>query len=263
MRTILFKSGSTITDITETLGEVNIISGAKIYIGSVFPFINLHFRCSEYASTVATMSAKYYDGTSFKDVINLIDGTILDGATIGQEGVVKFNVKKNESWQARDSEYITELSGKYFYDLYWIELSFSAALGTVNFSFLGDLFCSEGDLYKGYAKFSREQYKDAFGTSDWFDQRLLGTERVINWMKQTSHIKDSGQIIDYSELSSTTTHAIAEIIYNELGSDYEAERAVADNRFEKRIKEQFVRIDENMNTQDDQKERCKIISWSR
>lgn len=253
---VLYKSGSTITDITtgvkryetgnESLAALTASTDA-IYIGQEHPFNHLFFRFNTANADASNMTVKIYDGTEFVDVAELIDETSLAGASFGQSGYVTWQPDRDEAgWQWDDTDDITELNTVKIYDLYWIEITFSANL-TAGFDlkWLGNLFCNESELYAEYPFFNRSNIKSVFSATDWEPQCVRASELLIKEMQRKNLLTYQGQILRRNELILPSVPKVAEVIYAAMGDDYNDDMLKARNKSDERLHSGIFKLDKN------------------
>ena len=79
----------------------------KLLIGSVLPFNHLYFKFVVVNTESTAPTVKFWDGTEFRSVIDLVDNT--DGFT--SDGYIKWEVPESYSWYLEQYSYnVTGLS---------------------------------------------------------------------------------------------------------------------------------------------------------
>lgn len=233
-----------------------------VFIGSRYPFNSIYFKFKTANTNTSTISVSYWEGNEWINAVEVIDET--NG--FKKDGYVTFVPDKNEpGWLREDtvqgdgnSEEIQGLGSLVIYDHYWLRLKFSNDLSaTTSVNWIGDLFCSDADIYSEYPIFNSTNLKSAYkvGKTDWENQRIRASDLVISDLVTRNIIEDSGQLLDKDKLKLATVSRTAQIIFNALGDDYVDDTLKAKKEYGERIRENMLSIDKNANARLDVLER--------
>lgn len=273
---LLYSDNSILTDLSTSMEKFYsdpaiisfVASEDKLYLGSRFPFSSFYVEMGDTVnSESSTMTVKYWDGTSFKSCVEVVDRT----DALSKSGYVDFTPNLDYSWNSEHTnhsgESVTGLSDVVIYDHYWLEISFSADLTTdIDLKYIGQKFCSDDDLAAIYPQLDRAEYKAVFATgkATWNEQAVLASNEIMDRIKQAYRI-DSGKLllnrIDYKE---ACVNKLAYIIFRELGDDYEDDRLSANKDYNYHFNLAEPVIDTNKNAiQEEQETRAKQGYMSR
>ena len=168
--------------INYTLGE------DYIYIGSELPFNSLFFDVSTANAVSSSMSIEYWTSSTWESMVDVLDETLVSGASLGKSGHVTWTPDKQEIWQKEDTvksngtEEITGLGDVTVYDLYWIRISFSASLDVATaLNWIGPIFCSSADVDREYRLLSKSAFKTSYeaGKTDWEREIILASGLLV------------------------------------------------------------------------------------
>ncbi len=219
----------TIKNTTETTRQTQSVSATTLafnlqttdefYIGFKKPFSTRYIALGTANATAVTVTVKYWNGTAYTTVEDLIDGTV--GLT--QSGFL--------SWKnATDWEKVAQ-SGVSDEELYWIELTVGTNLDSgCTLQSVTNLFCDSTMLREYYPELVSDTSYLPPGRSDFMEQFVAAKNLVVTRLKKDKIIEDESQIIDINEVAIAAVHATAYIILNALatleGSESAKERAV-------------------------------------
>ena len=225
----------------------------KLYIGSKLPFTRKYFKVSVANATAAEVSAKYWDGTAWRAVVDFYDGTASAGATLAASGYMTWETDKRYAWRRDDttqngSAKITELSTMTLYDYYWLQLTFSGNAAPT-LAWAGDLFATDNDLGAEYPDLSRTTVKTAFeaGKTTWEDQRRIASNLVAQGLKRIGAAQSGQLVLPWDQLTLATVSKTAEVIYSAMGQGFEDSMKLAQAEYTKRMDRSFFIVDENQN----------------
>jgi hypothetical protein len=277
---VIYSNDGTLTDYTSQLA--NYFSGNAtislvaledaIFIGTRMPinsfFVKIDSTNKNSNSSIMTVST--WDGNNFRNAVDVIDETSVSGATLAQSGIVKFIPNKNYLF-AREStndsgEEVTGLTDVVIYDLFWTKLTFSADLSTnVQIDFIGNKFCTDYDLGVEYKELTRSSVLTAFesGKTSWEDVEVRASEKIIEDIISKGLIRDSGQLIVVEDLRLIAVQKVAEMIFNQLGDDYEDQRINARKEYERLLDKKSFVIDWNGNGILDIGEVPQVVQYQR
>lgn len=253
---IIFSDNGTLSDYTLELN--NFLSGTAalpyvvsedyLYIGSLLPFNSIYFDMSVLNTELATPTLEVWWASGWHSVFDIIDGTSLAGATLGQSGLISFvpdSFKAWDRWGRNDSTNFGAQSLNIF-DLYWLRISFSASLtaGTI-IKYIGQKFATDADLYIKYPDLSNSSLKTAFaaGKTTWDSQHFAAAVEIQEYLVRTKAITTKDQLLDFHLLKNAGIHKCAEIIYAAMGKDYMPNRQAARLAFKESLDLPSLRTD--------------------
>jgi hypothetical protein len=260
MLKILKSDGSTVTDISTALNDY--ASGTyaltytsatdKIYIGCSYPFAHKYFKVSSGNASSATMSIKYWDGTQFRSAADVIDSTVTSGRSLATSGYIQWTPNKQYRWtRAGDTSTetgsgVTGLTSVKLYDLYWLEVTFSANMAAT-IDWVGDLFCTETDIQVEYPDLLRSNMLTAFsaGKTSWEEQRVRASELLINDLRAHLAIAAGEQVIKREQLKLATISRTAMLAFDGMGQGYADRFAAAEKQYKERSKAPVFETDQN------------------
>lgn len=241
---VLTKISGVITDISHLVTDVNHVGKSitltntdAIYIGTPLPFNNLYIRFLGAAinNNPSVLSVSFWDATTFKDFYKVVDGTDTSGATFSKSGILNLIAIDDKLPCSYSTKYMSELGNiDGYYDLYWTRLKVSATLDAVTISYVGQLFVeNDTALTMEYPDLASTAYKTAYaaGKTDWLDQRIIATDRVISELITKGHVKSPEQFLDWRLMKEPTMHKTAELIYKGLGPKLRDDMNAANKSF--------------------------------
>lgn len=190
----------------------------KFYLAFRKPFACRYFALGTVSDTQRTPVVKYWNGTAFVVVEDLIDQTL--GFT--QSGFISW--VNPGGWKARQAAPFADQ------ELYWIELSVAADLGAATtLQAVLNLFCDEELLRAYYPELvsdSARWYPP--GRSNFLEQLVAAKDQIVTRLKQSRVINDESQVIDPNEVAIAAVHATAYIIMAPVVRDDEDRQKVRD-----------------------------------
>lgn len=268
---IILSDNAVISDLSTDLenyhagsGVIEIVAAEdKIYLGSFFPFNHRYFKLGTANTNSSTISLKVWDGDEFNPVVNIIDETILAGASMGQSGYITWTPDKEEGWSREDTSdkngaLIPVLgAGITIYDLYWVEVTFSADLsaGTA-LDWVGMKFSDDTHLEGEFPSLGRTNAKTSFesGKTDWEEQAVIAAQTIIGDLEAKRFIASKNQILERRDFRRASVQKIAEVIFNGYGDDFKDDRDHARLEYRSRLETDIYTLDKNNNARLDQKE---------
>ena len=273
---IIFSKNGTLQDFSVQLN--NYQSGSKefsyvtgedyLYIGSRLPFNHIYFKMDNPSISDAVMSIDYWDGTLWKNTVEVIDET--NG--FKQSGHVQFTPSRDCGWCRESTNYAGEsvdgLESIVIYDLFWVRISFDASLvgqltddevpvsTAPSIKWCGNLFSDDLELAVEYPDLVRIEVLSSFKTAktDWQEQHVRAAEVLIQDLIDKQIICEKGQILVWREFINAAIHKTAEIIFNSFGDDYRDNSADARKEYNARLSKRIYKVDTNMNGIEDVKE---------
>lgn len=225
-----------------------------LFIGSDLQFNHRHFEMSVVNALPSVPTVHYWNGTAWKQAVDVIDQTSLSGATLGQSGILSFSTNKTDNWLIDDTkdgnQEITGLATLTIYDLYWMRLSFSADFTlTSAIKYIGWKFCSDLDIKAQYPDLVRQDVYDQFevGKANWTEQIIACSETIVRDLQTRGQIQSGSQILEWDLFTESCVHRTAELIFTAFGKDYVTNRDQARKYYEDSMKLALMNIDVNGN----------------
>lgn len=268
-RRIFFKNNTALTDISDQVAYVKsdsyvldfVAAEDKLYIGSNLPFNHLYFRFVTPNTSPSQASIKIWDGKAFVTVVDQVDLT--EGFT--KDGILKWTVSRDTSWVREAYSYdVTNLSTTEIYDLYWMELSFSADLDiTTDMLYVGQKFSNDEDMYVYYPDLRQTNLMKQYSATktNWDDQHISAAENIAVTLRSRSLIYTPDQINDYDQLRLASIHKTAEIIYSAFGKAYVDDKLEARKAYDSVMANPALVLDTNANSRVDWVDRKASSVW--
>lgn len=256
---VIFNNAGTLTDASIALSNIHSSSQVfdiqsatdYIYLGSDLPFNHRHIDLVAVNSNAASVSIDLWDGTSWVPAIDIIDQTVVTGATLAQDGIIAWRPDEDESswsWDDTDDMANSGLQTLKIKGLYWARMSFSADLSsTLSFNYIGYKFSKDEELESEYPELSLSTMKAAFktGKTDWNEQALVAAEYIINDLRQMNVITSQNQILDWRVFSKASVHKTAEIVFRAFGDDYKDNMLEANKQYKLSLQAKQYNVDQN------------------
>lgn len=230
-----------------------------LYVSQPHPFNNFHVWNKVPNDVASKIQVEYWDGTSWRMVVDIIDVTSQGGKTLSRSGVVIFTPDPDKQWQAIDkSDEIAELSTLKIYDSYWLRVSTDNAINVA--SEIEELsFCfATSDLIPDL-DFEVEQYKASFyeGKSDWTEELMTASKMVIDDLKKHNVIRERGQLLKIEELALPTVYRALMIIYKHIGRSFLEKLNDTRKDYERSLAFGNFTLDKNKNASVDPEEKSQ------
>jgi hypothetical protein len=237
---VIYSDNGTLSDETAILE--NYVSGAGnkslvaaddyVYIGSKYPVTSKYIKRTNTGGGALTL--EYWDGTTWRAAVNLQNGSSAGSGYISWETDKRYGWKRDDT-SVDGSERITGLGDVTLYDYYWLRLSW-ASDHTWDWSWVGDLYCTDDDLGSEFADLTRSAVMTAFetGKTDWEEQRAQASKLVSQDLKRLISLPGAVQVIAREQLMLPTVAKTAEIIFRGLGSGYVQSMEAARKEYESR-----------------------------
>jgi hypothetical protein len=232
--------------------DAAITTSQYIYVAQKLPFTNMFMWIDTANTTTATMSIEYWNGTEWKDAVDVLDGTLSGGKTLARSGNVQFSLAKDHGWQmvpyTSDTNAPTELQTLNVNGCYWLRISVSANMSAgTDLKELGYAFTSTQQLNDFDVEISGFYDSFATGKTDWIPEILSASKLLVIELKRQGLIMGPGQIIDLDDLYIPCTYKALEVIYFNLGPSYAEKRKVVAEEFKKSLNVQRPTLDTNAN----------------
>ncbi len=230
-----------------------------IYIGQQFPFNNFYMQLGVANDVSCSISIKYWDGSSWKDAVDVLDATSVSGVPLARSGVVQFSPDKDYRWEyIQDTSETTapsDLRTVTIYNLYWLKISYSQTLKATTavkrfvYSFSNHQQIDNYDT-------TINSYLTAFsvGKTSWEDEIITSSIGVVMDLKRNNLILDRGQILKLDDVSVATDWRTLMHIYRNLGGDYKDKYTLAEKNYNESLNIKFFSFDMNNNAQLDRNE---------
>lgn len=226
-------------------------SGDYLYIASEVPFNNLWFEMGTVNALAATVSVEVFFGQTWYAAVDIVDQTLLSGASLGQSGRIAWTLNRLYGWDLiQDPNLYTGLGVTLpVYWMYWARLSWSASMtAETTLKYIGQKFSLDTDLTAYYPDLASSDLMAAFqsGKTDWKEQAFMAAEAIVRDLIGRKIIRSRGQIFDWSRLTLPSVHKVAELIYRGLGKAYEDNRAAAHKDYSDAMNRDFFRVDADL-----------------
>jgi hypothetical protein len=237
----------------------NIATEDYLYIAKYYPFNNFFVKVSSANAVSSTLAIQYYDGTTWRDAVDILDGTASGGKTLARSGVVQFSPNRNYNWNkvedTTNNNAPDELSGVTIYNCYWLRIRWSAnltsttALDTVSYSFSRSQRLNNLDI-------SINDYLTSFSATktNWDDEVMTASLHVVSDMKSRGIIVDHGQVLRFDDVSLATEYKALALIFNSLGKSYVEKVVYYEAKYKETTNAGVFTIDKNNNAQVDTSE---------
>lgn len=218
-RTVL--SGAEKTHLTDTpnsdLLTFVLTTSDEFYIGFREKFACRYFAMDTVNTNAATVSVKYWDGTTWSDVKDLIDQT--SGFT--KSGFISW--ENEDDWTLKNVSPITDEDQK----LYWVKVTVSANLSVgTKLQAVLNLFCDDDMLSQYYPELANDSRWKPEGQDNFLPQYVAAKDLIVARLKKMKLITDESQILDPNQVALAAVHAAAYIIMRPI-SDTDEDRQTA------------------------------------
>lgn len=232
---LIRKDNTTYTDISLSGQNTDIITFDMnhledyLYVGQYYPFTNLFFEVNTVNALASTLGIEHWNGSEWVSVVDILDGTLVSGATMARDGVVSWSIDMyNEEWQIvqdTSSNTMTDLDDFKLYNLYWIRIRPSATLTAgckldkVSYAF------TTGEILKSIFP-EIDSYLTSWSATktDWNEQIRLASNHVVTDLKAKGLIKNGTQIINFEDICIATAYKALQIIFAPLGDPFKDKR---------------------------------------
>jgi len=230
----------------------------KIYLGSRFPFSSFYIEMSDTVNLLGgAMSIKYWNGTAFRDTVEIIDRT----DALSNSGYVDFTPNHDWTWNREhtnhNGETVTGLEDVNIYDLYWLEISFDTTLtGNTEIKYIGQKFCEDEDLEAIYPALNRSDVKSSFktGKTNWNEQSVAASNEILDRIKKEYLVESGNLLLNREDYKTACVEKLASIIFTSFGDDYEDDRIQSGKNYNYHFKLARPVLDNNKNAIEDVRE---------
>lgn len=272
---VIWSDNGTLVDVSRELGDFRredvtfslVYNQDKLYVGAELPFNHKYFNVGTTVNAVASVvSVQLWDGTDWRNTVDLNDGTSDGGKSLGQSGTISWAMDLEQSgWNRQfDSDDITALAGLRIFNLYWARFSWTASLttGTV-LKYIGERFSDDTDLFDQYPDLRATALMTAFasGKTSWREQHLMAAEAIVRQLRRDGIVIRKEQIMDDTLYNDASIHKTAAIIYNGLGNGFSEKWKRAEELYRKSLDIKFHEVDTNASGHADDCEKSVTTSW--
>lgn len=257
---VLYFNGTTLSDLSldnqdESANVTLALSSTKyLYVGQKSPFTSLFFYINTVNAVTATLSIEYWDGTQWRAVADMLDGTLTGGKTLARSGTLKWYRDPDYSWgivdDTTENGSPTELSTIRIFDMYWMRINASDALTSgANAKQIAYTFTSTQELNNYDVEISGFYASFETGKTDWIREILTASKLTLMEMKRRGLAQYNGQLVSMDDFAIPTTFKCLELIYSNLGPSYAERKKWAGEEFAKSLNVQRPVIDNNKDGQ--------------
>lgn len=271
---ILYKSGSTLTDLSNDLNDplsgTSVIpyqTGNAIYLGSDYPFNHRYFDLKVVNANASALTIQLWNGGQWVNAAEVIDLTRTGGVSLAKSGIIGWVPDRAKAWTRTfdtSQTMASDFGTLKLYDLYWAKLTFSANLtGTLELSYVGHKFASDLDLTKRYPELSDISLMDAFesGKTDWKEQCILASEELLSDLVNREIVRSDNEVLDWGIFNLSAIHKAAQIIYTGLGDAYKDKVAKAKLAYDNASDLKIYNVDLNENAILDDADKQNTTGW--
>ena len=206
-RTIL--SGAEKTHLTDTPNAdtlaFNLTTSSEFYVGFKQKFCARYFAMGAVNSVASVVTVKYWDGSTWSAVKDLIDQTV--GFT--KSGFISW--MNEDDWTKKNISPITDEDE----ELYWIQITVSVNLhASTTLQAVLNLFCDDDLLAQYYPELISDSRWLPEDQTTFLSQYVAAKDLVVTRLKKGADplIKDESEIIDPNVVALAAVHAAAYII---------------------------------------------------
>lgn len=195
-----------------------------LYLGLSDKFANRYFVMKTANATAATLAVKYWNGTTWAAVEDLVDETV--GLT--KNGWLGW--KNKSDWVKSTVSPITDV------ELFWVRITTGTSLdsGTEVQAIL-NLLSDDFLMRTWYPEFISDDRYLPEGRTDFYEQYDAAKNLVVQELIRMNAISKESEILDIAELGVAATHAAAYCIMSGIPNKTEAQIATRDKMFEDMI----------------------------
>jgi len=234
-----------------------VLTEDALYVGAELPFNSLFFDVKTANDQAANITIQYWDGSAWRDTVETID----ESNKLFNSGHITWTTSKSYNWAKDDTERVTDLTSITVYDLYWLKITFSATLNPLTeLNWIGSKFCDTNDLAGEYSLFSKTNFISAYetGKTDWGKEIVLASRLLIEDLIDRNAIQSGEQLLERRKLKDVCVSKTAEIIFKNLGDDYDDDRKKAKQEYESRLNKKNFSVDLNQNARLDTREKGMV-----
>lgn len=206
------------------------------YVGFYGRFSSRYIAMDEVNTNDVSVSVKYWNGTTWVAVQDLIDQT--SGFT--SSGFLHW--QNQDDWELKVLDPITDQ------ELYWVKIEVDDDLSDdTAIEAVLDLYCDDEIVRPYYPELiSDARYKPS-GATNFLEQYVAAKDLVVLKLKQRRLIQDESQVIDINAVAIAAVHAFAWVLLHPIASS-DSQRQMRDDAksaFELEIQETNFSVDAN------------------
>lgn len=257
---VIFNNNGTLSDLSVNLSNYHSLTSVTdivaaqdyLYLGSDLPFNHRYFDVSVVNTNASVISTlEYWSGNGWKLAVDVLDETLLAGASLGKSGIISWQVPPNETswnWDDTDDMNASGLQTLKIYGLYWVRIKWSAdMIVTTALNYVGHRFSEDDELLDEYPELGNSNFMTAFetGKTNWKEQTLAAAEYIIQDLRALDVVNQANQILDWKIFSKASVHKTAQIIYRGFGDDYKDNRDDAAKAYKESLTLRKYNVDLN------------------
>jgi hypothetical protein len=235
--------------------DFNLQVGDYVYLGQYFPFNNFFAWVDTANEDAAALSIEYWANNKWVSAVDVLDGTSVDGATLGKSGVVQFSpLKLSDTWSRvsdtseSNSTTPVELNSFAVYDCFWVRLKVDSNLSAgTKLNKITYTFTDSQQLNKYDVEINGFMPAFETGKADWIKEVVTASEIMLSDLKSKGLVISRGQILRFDDVSMACDLKTLALIYSNLGKAYEEKRIRKELEYEKAINLRRFTFDLNNN----------------
>jgi hypothetical protein len=235
-------------------------AGIDIYFGGDYPSNHVYFDLSVVETTSVVIKVSLWNGTSYEEVSDIIDGTY--GLT--QSGFITVISKSDKSW-------VETLDFNGIENKYWMKIGitknqhyaetdpigwadpevpeYESTLSDIPLvsylRWLGNLFSEDADLTTEFYDLTSASTYQALGVTSHIKKHIRSSEIIINELRSKNVLNDSSKVLVREEYRPAAIQKVAEMIFNELGDAYRDQKEIARKDYFERMNKVVATTDLN------------------
>lgn len=252
---------------SDTLSFQIVAAEDYLYVGQYYPFNNLFFEVGSVVNAVASLATvQYWDGTTWRTAVDVLDQTKASGASMARNGVIQWSPNQDYQWSAvqdtSDTGSPTELQTLTIYDLYWVRIKWSANFtASTVLKNIGYAFTTTQTLYSLDSEMN--QYLVAWGGStktNWDEQIMVASQQMVADLRARGFVAGAGNIIRFDDVFLPCAYLTLSLIYQPLGSAFNDRKTDARAQYKKLLNLTRFTVDQNNNARPDPSEINNVVA---
>jgi hypothetical protein len=208
-----------------------------IYIAQKMPFNMIFVHLDTANTNAASLDIEYWDGTTWRNAIDILDGTKTAGVTLAKSGAIQFSIDDQYNWQeiprTSDTNSPTPLQTLKIYNCYWLRITVSANLSAgTDIKELGYAFTTSTELNNYDVEVNGFFSAFETGKTDWIEEIMIASKLLVLDLRRLGLIVHAGQIIQLDDVYVPCTYKTLQLIYENLGPNYNEKRARVQKQYE-------------------------------
>jgi hypothetical protein len=222
--------GGVLLDLTATVDY--------IYLGQTFPFNNFYIQSKVANDVSATIKVEYWDGSAWRQMVDVLDGTSVGGKPLAQSGLIQFSPDIHYMWcyvpDTSESAGPSELQTLTIYNLYWLRISYSSTLkATTAAQQFTYAFSTHNRIAKHDTTISNYLTSFEAGKTSWESEIITASQEVIKELQSRKLILHPGQILRLDDVSLAAEYKTLSNIYFNIGGEvYNKKKETIDKKYE-------------------------------